>query len=403
MKILVINAGSSSLKYQLIDMKDETVLAKGLCERIGGEGAITHKTFKGEIFKEKKEIKNHKEAFQIVAKLLIDDKYGVINSLKEIAAVGHRIVQGAEIFKTSVIVTDEVLEQIDSLSFLAPLHNHAQAQAIKASIATFDEDVVQVAVFDTSFHQTLPKKAFLYGLPYEFYEKYKIRKYGFHGTSHRYVSDRVSKIIKKELSDIKIVSCHLGNGSSICAIKNGKSVDTTMGLTPLDGFLMGTRCGSIDPSCVVFLMQQENLTEKQASKILNEKSGLLGISGVSSDYRDVKKEADAGNERAKTALDMLSYQIRKKIAACVAAMEGVDVITFEGGIGENSYDLTISICNGLKFLGVEIDEEKTKKTTGGKEGIISTSNSKIYVVVVPTNEEIVIARDAKNLIENRAV
>ncbi len=400
MKILVINAGSSSLKYQLIEMEDEKVVAKGLCERIGeGKGAIKHKIFSGLEFKEETKINNHNEAFNFVAKLLVDERFGVVKSLDEIVAVGHRIVQGAEIFKESVVVTNQVLEQIELLSFLAPLHNHAQAQAIKAAIETFGEKTPQVVVFDTSFHQTLTKKAFLYGLPYELYEKYKIRKYGFHGTSHRYVSAEVAKMLGKDIKELKIVSCHLGNGSSICAIQNGKSVDTTMGLTPLDGFLMGTRCGSIDPSCVMFLMERKGFSAEQISKLMNEESGLLGISGVSGDYRDVKKAADLGNERAKTALLMLSYQIRKKIAACVAAMDGVDVITFEGGIGENSYDLTISICQNLKFLGVEVDVEKAKQTVNGKRGIISRKSSRVVVAVVPTNEELLIAKDAQRLVE----
>ena len=397
-KILVINAGSSSLKYQLIDMQNEKVLAKGLCERIGFDGAVKHKTFDSRSFSEEREIKDHKIAFEIVAKLLVDEKYGVIKNLKEIAAVGHRIVQGAEIFKESCLVTDKVLEQIDSLSPLAPLHNHAQAKAIKAAIETFGKEVKQVVVFDTSFHQTIEEKAFLYGLPYEAYEKYKIRKYGFHGTSHRYVSAKVCEMLNKDINSVKIVSCHLGNGSSICAIENGKSVETTMGLTPLDGLLMGTRCGNIDPSCLVFLMQQSEIDIKKMDEIMNKRSGLLGISGVSSDYRDVKKAADSGNKRAKLALLMLSYQIRKKIAACVAAMDGIDILTFEGGIGENSYDLTISVCEHLNFLGAKIDVEKTKQTVGGKGGIISTKDSKIDICVVPTNEELLIAKDTLSLI-----
>ncbi len=398
MNILVINAGSSSLKYQLINLEDESVSCKGLCERIGFEMAnVKHTTKDGRKFEKQIEIKEHKKAFEVVAQLLVDEKFGVLKSLKEISAVGHRIVQGAEIFKESAVVTEKVLQQIEDLSFLAPLHNHAQAQAIKAAIETFGEEVKEVAVFDTSFHQTIPKKAFLYGLPYECYEKYKIRKYGFHGTSHRYVSRKVAKMLGKDVSSLKIVSCHLGNGSSICAIENGKSVDTTMGLTPVDGFLMGTRCGNVDPSCVMFLMKQENLTVDEMVELLNEKSGLLGISGVSSDYRDVKKAALKGNERAKTALEMLAYQIRKKIASCVAAMDGVDVLTFAGGIGENSCDVVISICKNLKFLGAEINEEKAKETVGGKSGIISTNNSKIAICIVPTNEELLIAKDTKKL------
>lgn len=400
MKILVINAGSSSLKYQLFDMQDEKVLAKGLCERIGEKSVIKHKNFKGKTFKEQKDMADHKAAFSFVSKLLVDKTYGVIDSLKEIRAVGHRIVQGAELFKESVVVTQKVLKDIDSLGFLAPLHNHAQAKAIEAAIETFGKDVVEVAVFDTAFHQTLKEEAFLYGLPYEVYKKHKIRKYGFHGTSHRYVSKKVCDMLNLDINKTKIVSCHLGNGSSICAIENGKSVETTMGLTPLDGLLMGTRCGNIDSSCVIFLMQQEGLNEKEMSNIMNKKSGLLGISGISSDYRDVRDAALNGNERAKLSLSMLSYQVRKKIAECVAAMDGIDVLTFEGGIGENSYDLTISVCEHLNFLGAKIDREKAKNTVGGKEGIISTKDSKIYICIVPTNEELLIARDTKKLVEN---
>ena len=400
MKILVINAGSSSLKYQLFDMEDEKVLAKGLCERIGEKSAIKHETFDGRKFKEQKDMKDHKAAFQVVAKLLVDKEYGVVSDLKEIKAVGHRIVQGAEIFKESVVVTEKVLKDIDYLGLLAPLHNHAQAKAIEAAIETFGKDVVEVAVFDTSFHQTLKEEAFLYGLPYEVYEKYKIRKYGFHGTSHRYVSKKVCKMLNLDISKTKIVSCHLGNGSSLCAIENGKSVETTMGLTPLDGLLMGTRCGNIDSSCVVFLMQQESLDANEMSKIMNKKSGLLGISGVSSDYRDVRDAAKKGNKRAKLSILMLAYQIRKKIAECVAAMDGIDVLTFEGGIGENSCDLTISVCEHLNYLGAKIDREKAKEMVGGKEGIISTKDSKIYICVVPTNEELLIARDTKRLVLN---
>lgn len=400
MNILVINAGSSSLKYQLINLQNEKVIANGLCERIGSVGEVFYKTVDGRVFNQQVKIKDHNEAFNIVAKLLVDCKVGVVDNLKEIVAVGHRIVQGAEIFKESVIVTQQVLEHIESLSYLAPLHNKPQAQAIKAAIKTFGEKTYQVAVFDTSFHQTLPKKAFLYGLPYEIYEKYKIRKYGFHGLSHRYVSLKVAKLLNKDISDLKIVSCHLGNGSSICAIESGKSVDTTMGLTPLDGFMMGTRCGSLDPSCIIYLMEKEHFSTSEISKLMNEQSGLLGVSGVSSDYRDVRKAAAAGNKRAQLAIEMLAYQIRKKIAACVAAMNGVDVITFEGGIGENSYDLTILICEGLKFLGVEIDEDKAKNTIKGKMGAINSSSSKVKVFVIPTNEEFIIAKDAEKLILN---
>lgn len=396
--ILVINAGSSSLKYQLMDMSCEKPIAKGICERIGAGGTVKHKTSDGRQYEEKQNIKNHKAAFEIVARLLIDEKYGVVRSLDEIAAVGHRIVQGAEIFKKSELVDIGVLQKIESLSALAPLHNHAQAQAIKACIETFGESKKQVVVFDTSFHQTIKEEIFLYGLPYEYYEKYGIRKYGFHGTSHRYVSAKAAEILGKNLKDIKLISCHLGNGSSVCAVKNGESVDTSMGLTPLAGLLMGTRCGDIDPSCVVFLMQHEGLTAADMAKIMNEKSGLLGISGIGSDYRDVKKAADGGNKRAQLALNMLSFQVRKYIAQCVAAMDGVDVLTFAGGIGENCYDLVISVCKNLNFLGAKVDVEKVVDISGGKQGIISSKDSKIDILIVPTNEELLIAKDVVSLI-----
>ncbi len=396
--ILVINAGSSSLKYQLMDMSCEKPMAKGICERIGAGGAVTHKTSDGRQYEGQQNIKDHKAAFEIVAKLLTDEKYGVVRSLDDIAAVGHRIVQGAEIFKKSELVDADVLQKIESLSALAPLHNHSQAQAIKACIETFGESKKQVVVFDTSFHQTVKEEAFLYGLPYEYYEKYGIRKYGFHGTSHRYVSARAAEILGKNLKDIKLISCHLGNGSSVCAVQNGESVDTSMGLTPLAGLLMGTRCGDIDPSCVVFLMEREGLTAADMSKIMNEKSGLLGISGVGSDCRDVKKAADSGNKRARLALNMLSFQVRKYIAQCVAAMDGVDVLTFAGGIGENCHDLVISVCENLNFLGAKVDAKKVLDISGGKQGIISSEDSKIDILIIPTNEELLIAKDVVSLI-----
>ena len=398
MKILVINAGSSSLKYQLIDMQNEKVLAKGICERVGLDGELSHKTFDGREFKKKVKMPSHMEAFKQVADLLSSDEFGVLNNLSEVAAVGHRVVQGAEIFHESVVVDEKVLKQIKKLSDLAPLHNLAHAQAMEACKQALGDDVFQVAVFDTAFHQTIPNYAYLYGLPYEFYEKFHIRKYGFHGTSHRYVSLKVSKLLNKPLSDLKIVSCHLGNGSSICAIKFGKSVDNSMGLTPLDGLLMGTRCGAIDPSCLIYLMQKQNLSVDEMNVLMNKKSGLLGISGVSSDFRDVTKAANSGNVRAQIAIKMLAYQVKKRICAAMAAMDGADVVLFTGGIAENSDSLRSMVCKNLGFLGIKLDDEANGKKLLGKEGLISSVDSKIKVFVIATNEELMIARDTVKLV-----
>ncbi len=400
MNILVINAGSSSLKYQLIEMDREQVLAKGICERINIAGSeVTHKTFDGRSIQKSIELNSHKQAFDVVVDLLLSPKFGVLKSLSDVAAVGHRVVQGAEKFKESVVVDDSVLQEIKNLSVLAPLHNLAHAQAIEACRLALGENVFQVAVFDSAFHQTIPVYAYLYGLPYEAYTKYRVRKYGFHGTSHRYVSLKVSKIIGRPLSELKIVSCHLGNGSSICAIKFGESVDCSMGLTPLDGVLMGTRCGSVDPSAVTFLMEKQGLTLAQMNRLMNGESGLLGISGVGSDFRDVTKAARAGNERAKIAIEMLVYQVRKRICAAMAAMDGADVVLFTGGIAENSDFLRSKICSDLSFLGVDLSEAENSNKLQGREGLISSSNSKIKVFVVATNEELMIARDTLGLLE----
>lgn len=400
MNILVINAGSSSLKYQLIEMEQEKVLAKGICERINIAGSeVTHKTFDGRSVQKNVELNSHKQAFDVVVDLLLSQKFGVLKNLSDVAAVGHRVVQGAEKFKQSVVVDDLVLQEIKNLSVLAPLHNLAHAQAIEACRSALGEEVFQVAVFDSAFHQTIPVYAYLYGLPYEAYEKYRIRKYGFHGTSHRYVSLKVSKMIGRPLSELKIVSCHLGNGSSICAIKFGKSVDCSMGLTPLDGVLMGTRCGSIDPSAVTFLMERQGLTVAQMNKLMNGESGLLGISGVGSDFRDVTKAARGGNERAKIAIEMLAYQVRKRICAAMAAMDGSDVVLFTGGIAENSDFLRSKICSDLGFLGVSLNEAENSNKLQGGEGLISSIDSKIKIFVVATNEELMIARDTLDLLE----
>ena len=401
MKILVINAGSSSLKYQLIDVKDEHLIAKGNCQRIGIDGLISQKTSDGRKFTSKVKINSHREALDMVSSLLTDEKYGVIKNLNEIKAVGHRVVQGAEKFKQSAIINDEVLQKIDSLSPIAPLHNPVHVDAIRACQEAFGKQIPQVAVFDTSFHHTIPKKAYIYGFPYEIYEKYNVRKYGFHGTSHKYVSGKAAKILGRPLETLKLVSCHLGSGASICAIDGGKSVDTTMGFTPLDGILMGTRTGSVDPSCVTFLMEKMELGPNEMFNLMNKKSGILGISGVSSDYRDLSAAANSGNKRAQLTIDIMAYQVRKQIASCAAAMDGIDAIVFTGGIGENRNDFRKSVCSNLNIFGVKIDDSLNDKMIQGNEGIISSDGSKTAVCVVLTNEELMIAQDTLRLIQNK--
>ena len=393
MKILVINAGSSSLKYQLIDMEDESVIAKGNCERIGIDGSfITHKTGDGREYREECPFPDHTAAFNKLAEVLTTGDYKVLDDLAEIAAVGHRVVQGAEKFDRSVECTDEVLQIIDDLSALAPLHNPAHVQAIKACKSVFDENVLQAVVFDTSFHQTMPEKAYIFGVPYEYYEKYNVRRYGAHGTSHRYVSRRVAKLMGKDVKDLKIVTCHLGNGSSITAVDGGKCVDTSMGLTPLDGFIMGTRAGGLDPSVVTFIMDKEGMTAKEMDTLLNKKSGYLGISGLSSDHRDLTNAAAEGHKRAKLALDIQRYQIKKFIGSYVAAMGGIDALVFTGGIGENAFDCRSDVCKNMEYLGIAIDEE-LNKVSSGKETNISAEGARVQTWIVPTNEELAIARD----------
>ena len=398
MKILVINAGSSSLKYQLIDMDNEQMLCKGNCERIGLDmGMFSYKTADGKSKSYDVVMKTHADAFQQVKAAIADPEMGVIKDFSEIAAVGHRVVQGGALFSESVRINEDVIAGIESLIPLAPLHNSANVQGIRACLEVFGKDVPEVAVFDTSFHSTMPEEAYMYAVPYEYYEKYSVRRYGFHGTSHRYVSNRVAEIMGKDIKDLKIISCHIGNGSSITAIDGGKVIDTTMGLTPLDGFLMGTRSGSLDPSVVTFIMEKEGLSAKEMDNILNKKSGLLGISGVSSDDRDVSAAEEAGNERAILAHKMLVYQIQKYIGSYVAALGGVDVITFTAGLGENQCSLRQRICEGLKVFGVDFDAAANDGLRG-KEALISTADSKVKVYVVPTNEELVIARDTKALL-----
>ncbi len=396
MKIFVVNAGSSSLKYQLIDMENEQVLCKGLCERIGVTGEISHKTADGRTYSSETPMPTHSEAFEAVVYAMTKSDAKVIDSFDEVSAIGHRIVQGGSIFKGSCVITPEALQQIDDLGALAPLHNPAHVLAIKACIKTFGSEKPQVAVFDTSFHQTMPAKAYMFPIPYEYYEKYQVRKYGAHGTSHRFVSDRVAALEGKDKKDLKIITCHLGNGCSITAIKDGVCVDTSMGFTPLDGFMMGTRTGTLDPSAITFIAEKENLSPAQLNEIFNKKSGVLGVSGVSNDNRDVVAAAKAGNERAALAINMQHYQITKFVGSYIAAMNGVDAIAFTGGIGENDVTLRKNICANLTFLGAELDEEKN--AVHGEEIKISTENSKVNIYVIPTNEELAIARDTLSLI-----
>lgn len=395
MKIFVVNAGSSSLKYQLIDMENEQVLAKGLCERIGVTGAISHKAADGRTYSADTPMPTHSEAFEAVVYAMTKSEAKVIDSFDEISAIGHRIVQGGAVFKGSCVVTDKVIEQISELGAMAPLHNPAHVLAIKACLKTFGDKIPQVVVFDTSFHQTMPAKAYMYALPYEYYEKYGVRKYGAHGTSHHFVSDRAAALMGKDKKDLKIITCHLGNGCSITAVKDGFCVDTSMGFTPLDGFMMGTRSGSLDPSALTYIAEKENLSPADINTICNKKSGVFGISGVSNDNRDVAAAAEKGNERAALAIEMQRYQILKFVGSYVAAMNGVDVIAFTGGIGENDPELREYVCENLSFLGVKIDSDKNKLR--GSEVKISTDESKVAVYVIPTNEELAIARDTLKL------
>lgn len=399
MKILVINCGSSSLKYQLIDSDTEQVLAKGLCERIGIEGGcLTHQGAGKEKVTIQKDMPEHTVAVQMVIEALTDKEHGVIASLDEIGAVGHRIVHGGEKFAGSVIVTDEVVQAIEECADLAPLHNPANLIGIR-SCEKIMPGVLQAAVFDTAFHQTMPKKAYLYGLPYEYYEKYKVRRYGFHGTSHDFVSARAAQILGKDRKDLRIIVCHLGNGASISAVKYGESVDTSMGLTPLEGLIMGTRCGDIDPAVVSFLGEKEQLSYQELSDVMNKKSGVLGMSGISSDFRDLGEAADKGDERAKMTQDAYAYRVAKYIGAYTAAMGGVDVIAFTAGVGENNISMREMIGEYLAFLGTKIDHEKNNLR--GEEAVISTPESRVSIMVVPTNEELAIARETLRLVSKQ--
>ena len=400
MKILVINAGSSSLKYQLIDMDNEEMLCKGNCERIGIPGGIfTHKTADGRVLDKKVNMLDHTAAFTQVKDALLDPEFGVIKSLDEISAVGHRVVQGGAIFSKSELVTEKVIEDIESLIPLAPLHNKAHVQGIRACRDLFGTELPEAVVFDTSFHATMPEKAYIYSIPYEYYEKYAVRRYGAHGTSHRYVSARCAELMGQDIKDLKIITCHLGNGSSITAVEGGKCIDTSMGLTPLDGFMMGTRSGTLDPSVVTFIMEKEHLTPSEMDQVLNKKSGLLGVSGVSSDDRDVTTARKEGNARAKLAQDILEYQVSKFVGSYMVSLGGCDAIVFTAGVGENQTAHRAEICKYLEFAGVKLDPQKNEEMTLGKEGEISAPDSKIKVFVIPTNEELVIARDTKALVE----
>lgn len=400
MKILVINAGSSSLKYQLIDMESEKMLCKGNCERIGmPAGVFTHKTADGKELVKKVNMLDHTAAFMQVKNALIDEEYGVIGNLEEVTAVGHRIVQGGSLFSESVLVDEKVIEGIESLIPLAPLHNKAHVQGIRACREVFGPEVPEVVVFDTAFHSTMPPKAYMFNVPYEYYEKYAVRRYGFHGTSHRYVSARCAQLMGRDIAETKMITCHLGNGSSITAVDGGKCIDTSMGLTPLDGFMMGTRTGTLDPSVVTFIMEKEHLTPREMDEVLNKKSGLLGISGVSSDDRDVTAANQAGNPRAKLAQDILEYQIAKFIGGYMVALEGCNAIVFTAGLGENQASHRMAVGKYLSYLGVKIDEALNEEMIHGREGKISAPDSSIEVYVIPTNEELVIARDTRDLVE----
>ncbi len=400
MLILVVNAGSSSLKYQLINMDDESVLAKGNCDRIGIDGHISHKTADGRKLEEDCDFPTHTEAFEKLVEVLTTGDASVIKSMDEISAVGHRIVQGAEIFDRPTLVTPEVIDKIDELRELAPVHNHAHALALRACTAVIPKTTPQVVVFDTAFHHSMPPKAYMFGLPYSDYEQYHVRKYGFHGTSHRFVTQALAEAMGRDLRDLKIVSCHLGNGSSIAAVKYGVCVDTSMGFTPLDGLLMGTRSGAVDPSAVTYVAEKHGFSPEEMSEYMNKKSGLLGISGVSSDNRDVNEAAAHGNKRATLAVEMLAYEIQKYIGSYTAAMNGVDAVIFTGGIGENSYEVRSLVCQNMTYFGIEIDEE-INKNTRGKLVKLSKEGTKTEVWVVPTNEELLIARDTLAVISGK--
>lgn len=401
MNILVINCGSSSLKYQLMSMENEKVLAKGLVERIGIEGSnLTQKVEGREKYIITRPMKNHTEAVKLVLDSLIDKEHGVISSMSEISAVGHRVVHGGENYSKSALINDDVMKTLDECVKLAPLHNPANIIGINACKELMP-DVPMVAVFDTAFHQTMPDYAYMYALPYELYNKYGIRKYGFHGTSHRYVSQVAADMIGKDISELKIITCHIGNGGSLAAVKNGKCVDTSMGFTPLEGIAMGTRSGNIDPAVVTFLLKEVGLSVDEVNTLLNKKSGVYGVSGVSSDFRDIKHAAfKEGNKRAELAVNLFNYRIKQYIGSYAAAMGGVDCIVFTAGVGENSAITREGICEGLEFLGAELDKKKNN-VSDGIAAEISVPSSKVKIFVIPTDEELMIARDTKELVGTR--
>jgi len=399
MKILTLNCGSSSIKYQLFDFTDgETLLAKGLLERIGlPDSILTHKVvLRGEEYKETRSIPNHTEGIGWIIQWLLDSAKGVLKAKEEISAVGHRVAHGGEFFSESVFISEDVEKKIEELCALAPLHNPANLKGVRAMAALLP-GVPQVAVFDTSFHHTLLEKAYLYALPYEYYEKYRIRRYGFHGTSHKYVAQKAASMLGKNWEDLKIITCHLGNGSSIAAIDKGKSIDTSMGFTPVEGLVMGTRTGDLDLGALLSIMEKENLDVKQATDLINKKSGMLGLSGISNDMRDIEKAAHEGNRRAQVALEVFAYRVKKYIGAYIAALNGLDLLVFTGGIGENDYEARKLICANMEYLGIKIDIEKNCFLKGRDE-IISMPDSRVTVMVVGTNEELVIARDTLRIV-----
>ena len=395
MKILVLNCGSSSLKYQLLNMDTDQVMAKGTYERIGEQSFVTHK-INGEKYKFEHPVKNHKEAIDFMIELLLKPEYNTIKDLSEIDGIGHRVAHGGDKFSSSVVIDEDVISKIDECSALAPVHNKAAIVGIRAAMEAMPRKP-NIAVFDTVFHQTIPEERYMYPIPYKYYEKYGIRKYGFHGTSHKYVSRRIAELLGKPVEELKTIVCHLGQGASLCAVKNGKSVDTTMGLTPLGGIPMCARSGDLDPSIVTYIMKNENLSSDEMEMILNKESGTLGVSGASPDFRDIEAEADKGNNRAKLALEMYSYKVAQFIAQYIVALGGLDVITFTAGIGENQWTIRERICKYLKCFGVEVDENKNKEFRD--EGKISSENSKVEVWVVPTNEELMIAKETLDLIK----
>ena len=396
MKVLVINAGSSSLKYQLIDTVDGKVMAKGLCERIGIDGVLVHTGSKDKTTI-KTPMPTHAEAISAVINILLDPEQGVISSMKEIDAVGHRVVHGGEFFSDSVLITEAVIKAIEDCVPLAPLHNPPNLIGIRACQEVMGKDVPMVAVFDTAFHQSMPQTSYMYAIPYEYYEKYKIRRYGFHGTSHKYVAQQAAEMLGRDLDELKLITCHLGNGSSIAAIKNGKSFDTSMGFTPLDGLPMGTRAGNIDPAIIEFLAENEGLSAKEVINILNKKSGMLGISGVSSDFRDLDAANEEGNARAKLAKDMFDNSVKKIIGSYIAEMGGLFAIIFTAGVGENDRSVRWDVCSHMEYLGIKIDPEKNKFR--GRQMDISIDWARVRVLVIPTNEELMIAQDTERLVK----